>query len=289
MLNANALVSVEELKNYLEINNASIQTSFIILYNSSADASSATFQITSTAIILTVVGGVNAGTSTLTFADADKDTLGELVTAINGLSKGWVANIQGISTANSSDLTIKEATDCLLIANQQTIYGANNSKLETYINSMSSFLEKECDRSFHSATYTDEEYDGNGMTKLWLKQFPVTSITTLIFYDRYSKTTSYAMTEDTDYYVDLNTGRLDCLIGVWTKDVRNIRATYTAGYLTIPENLKLICMQLIEFQMIKKSQVTTQSPAWSTTKTILRDILPSDLAAQIETFKRIIF
>jgi len=288
MLNANALVTVEELKNYLEIAGANIQTPFLSLYNSSADATGATFQVTATTIILIVTGGTNAGTSTLTFADADKNTLGELVIAINGLAKGWVANVQGLSSSDSADLTIKESTDCLLIANQQIIYGSNNSKLERYINGTSSFLERECDRSFHSATYTDEEYDGNGRTKMWLKQFPITSIAALSFYDRYSKTTAYAMTEDTDYYVDLDTGRLDCAFGIWSKDTRNIRVTYTAGYTTIPDDLKVLCMDIIDFQMTKKRMIVAQG-LWKENTIIIKETLPKNLLLQIDQFKRIIF
>ncbi|HAB53331.1 MAG TPA: hypothetical protein DCE80_14365 [Ignavibacteriales bacterium] len=288
MLNANALCSVEELKNHLEIAGVNIQTAFLSLYNSSADATGATFQVTATTLILVVTGGANAGTSTLTFADADKDTLGELVTAINGLGKGWVANSQGLSSADSTDLTIKESTSCLLIADQQVLYGANNARLETYINSTSSFLERECDRSFHSATYTNEEYNGNGRTKFWLKQYPITSITSLTFYDRYNATTLYEMTEDKDYYADLNTGRLDNLIGVWTKDTRNIRVTYVAGYTTIPEDLKVLCMDIIDFQITKKRMIVAQG-LWKENAIVIKETLPKNLQLQIQEFKRIVF
>ena len=288
MLNANSLCSVEELENYLELSGVNLQVPVMTLYNSSSDATAATFQVTATTIILVVTGGTNAGTSTLTFADTNKDTTGELATAINGLSKGWVANLQGISTGNSADLTIKESTSCLLIAEQQTLFGTNNTRLERYINSVSSFLERECDRLFHSAIYTDEEYNGTGGTKLWLKNYPIISITAMSFYNRYNHTTLIDLVEDTHYFAYLDMGRLDCLIGVWTKDTRNIRITYTAGFATIPEDLKVLCMDIIDFQMTKKRMIVAQG-LWKENTIVIKETLPKNLLLQIDSFKRIIF
>jgi len=70
-----------------------------------ADATDATVKVTDSALVLATTGGATAGSDTLTLADADKDTLSELVTAINGLAKPWVATLVGDGGEASSELT----------------------------------------------------------------------------------------------------------------------------------------------------------------------------------------
>jgi len=287
-LQSNALVTVEELKNFLEITDASIQTALLTIYNSSSDASAATAQITAAGITLIVTGGTNAGTSTITFAA--QDTVGKIVTAINALNKGWVANIQGISSENSSSLTIKEATGCLLVGNILTLYGANNYRLEKLINSASDFIERETGRTFKSTVYTNEEYDGNGLPSMWLKQWPVISLSSISYFDQYTQTTQQTLTENTDFYLTLESGRLDTTCGVWSRSVRNIRATYTAGYATIPEDLQSLCSRLVEMRLnlrgktgFSSVRIGQYSEAYSTSN------LPPDIQSEIDKFKRVIF
>jgi hypothetical protein len=63
----------------------------IEIKNTSTDMAYATVSISSTAMTLVVVGGANAGTSTVTFATYDD--LGEIVTAIVALGAGWTAEL----------------------------------------------------------------------------------------------------------------------------------------------------------------------------------------------------
>jgi hypothetical protein len=83
---------------------------------SASDATAATVQVTATTIVLVITGGTSAGTNTLTFADADKDTLTELVAFINALA-GWEAGALPDGSAASTDLSIIAANACLGSAN----------------------------------------------------------------------------------------------------------------------------------------------------------------------------
>lgn len=75
----------------------------ISLVNSNTDMAYATVKVDSTAVSLTVVGGSNAGTSTVDFATYDD--LGEIATAINALGTGWTA---ALSDATFTDYPYTE-------------------------------------------------------------------------------------------------------------------------------------------------------------------------------------
>ncbi len=67
----------------------------INIKNTAGDATSARVDVDVSAaqMTLTVTGGTSAGTDTIDLSNASYDTLSELVTAINALSDGWVAEI----------------------------------------------------------------------------------------------------------------------------------------------------------------------------------------------------
>jgi hypothetical protein len=290
MLNANALITVEELKSFLEVSDADIQAAFLSIYNSSADASAASVRVTDTQIILTVTGGTNAGTSTLTLADADKNTLTELATAITALNKGWIVNLQGASDISSWDLTVIEAMGCLGSANLLTLCGTATLKLERYINDASAFLERATARTFKAANYT-EYLDGEGQRFLWLEQFPVNSLTSLQIVSL-DGTVIQTLTANVDFVLYPNTGKLDSL-GRWGHGIRNIKAVYSGGYTAIPQDLKLLAMNLIQYWMNRKGKDGVDSVTiGSFSETFVNSTygeLPVNISADIQKFKRMIF
>lgn len=144
------------------------------IYCNASGATAATVQVTDTTIILIfIVGGVPT-TNTLTFSDADKNTLAELVTAINALS-GWKAGRIYHSDADSTDLVVCGPLSCLESANQQTLKIEDNYFLNELINRASDFLNRFCYRTLKSTTYMLERYTATG-EKLFLKNYPVTEI-----------------------------------------------------------------------------------------------------------------
>jgi hypothetical protein len=87
---------------------------FMTIYNNPIENQiSATIEITATTMHLIVVGGFNAHDTVLTFADADKDTLGELVTEIEALNKGWVISRIGEASLPSTNLFIIPQTSVM--------------------------------------------------------------------------------------------------------------------------------------------------------------------------------
>ena len=123
-------------------------------------------------------GGTVVGTNTLTFADANKDTIAELIVAINALT-GWKSGVLYPGTAASTDLVVTGALSCLGAANEIILKIEDNYLIEKLINAATDLIERYCNRKFDSRAYTREIYYGSGFDKLILDEFPVTRVTRL--------------------------------------------------------------------------------------------------------------
>ena len=105
-------------------------------------------------------------------------------------------------------------------------------------------------RGIESATFTNEYYNGTNRERLYLRT-PVCTAASDIRVDAngYAGQNSDSfdaatqLTAGTDFFVESleeSESNRSCLIrigGVWTRGVGNVRATYTAGYSTVPAEI----------------------------------------------------
>jgi len=119
----------------------------------------------------------------------------------------------------------------------------DDTLLTNLINRVDKAVRLICSRDFESLSYTDY-YDGNGNTELMLKQFPVTAITSVKRVDK-DKTTVLYTWAVADYDVILDIGLLRLRSGTFTPGIANIEVKYTAGYITIPEDLAQACISFV--------------------------------------------
>lgn len=84
----------------------------ILVVNTSTDAAYATISVSTTGMTLTIVGGANAGTDTLTFAAFP--TLGVLDDAVTALGKNWAGTTSTAYTSTpSTQLLVSMGQDCM--------------------------------------------------------------------------------------------------------------------------------------------------------------------------------
>ena len=116
--------------------------------------------------------------------------------------------------------------------------------LTTLINSATEFVERYCDRRFKQTTYTNEVYDGTGTDEMLLKNYPVTTFTSLQERDNIENINSWTSLDSEDYFVKLNQGIIIYVgaidinwqpydysqKGVFSKYPQHYRTTYIAGY-----------------------------------------------------------
>lgn len=239
-LKSYALVTVDELLTSMQMTTADFKLNYLTIYNSSADASAATIVITSTGITLTVTGGANAHTTTITWAA--QATVGALITAIEALSKGWVISRLCSSSMPSSGF-YSTSQSCLLVANIKTVTGYNQLYLEDLINGASSQIMDYLGQDITSQAYT-EYVNGSGQEKINLQRFPVAEspVPTVDIWDAATWTSSQSLTIHTDFEMDYEAGQI-YKAGAWTQGNKNYRVVYTAGYTssTMPESVKKAC------------------------------------------------
>jgi uncharacterized phiE125 gp8 family phage protein len=92
------------------------------------------------------------------------------------------------------------------------------SLLDAYNDMIEDYLGVPCINS----TYTAEKYDGDGTDTLFLKRYPIVSVTSL--------TLDAAVMAAADYLIYADKGFIRYDNGIFTKDYQNISITYVAGH-----------------------------------------------------------
>jgi hypothetical protein len=131
-------------------------------------------------------------------------------------------------------------------------YTGSDSDMEFLINAVTEFIEGRTQRRFKSTTYTQERYDGSGNEELFLNQYPIITMTLLEKSNVGDNSNSWESIDSTDYWVDEAVGMLVKTTN-FVKGKENYRATYTAGFATIPYDIQFLAMSLIDhFLKLKK-------------------------------------
>lgn len=115
------------------------------------------------------------------------------------------------------------------------------------INQATDMIEAYCgknnDQHFASTTYTDEEYNGSGTSQLVLRNRPVITFTSLSERETTENDNSWNAIDTEFYFVDTTAGVIESLF-TFRRYYNLYKATYTAGYTTIPSDLAEACVSL---------------------------------------------
>jgi len=152
------------------------------------------------------------------------------------------------------------------LANVKTFLGIDNNEkddvLNMLINMASDYIESQCGRTFSSDTYTQEEYDGTGTYEIKLKNYPVITFTKLEVNGNEDNSDNWSDVDSSEYWVDLPSGIITKTSGyedtsdsindedelsdsLFLRGKNRYRATYTAGYSTIPYDIQYACASLV--------------------------------------------
>lgn len=142
--------------------------------------------------------------------------------------------------ANALTTLAKAKAHCGVLPNQTV----SDTKLEMFINAASAEIETYCDRKFVSQTET-EYLHGRNQNMVIPKQWPITAITGL-WVDGERQFGSGTEISNTEYFIEDDDTSI-----LYTRrfphGYRNIKLTYTYGYTSIPSNLELACLWLVEW------------------------------------------
>ena len=113
--------------------------------------------------------------------------------------------------------------------------------LDMYLDGVQQLFETECKRAFDSATYTDHYLDAPGTDRIFPAQYPVTAISS-IYQDSSRGWDATSLIDSADYFIDSDERGIILKSGTFIESPKAIKITYTAGYTTIPNDLKMICI-----------------------------------------------
>jgi len=139
---------------------------------------------------------------------------------------------------------------------------------EDLVDSATKIIESICNRQFKylsggaQATIT-EYFSGEGKNKLFLKYYPVTSITKI--YDDPDREYGADTEIDSDEYAlwaDEGIVEFDGA-GTIGSGVKNIKVTYKGGYTTTPFDLELVCWELVAILYKMRDRIGVASKSFS--------------------------
>jgi len=174
------------------------------------------------------------------------------------------------------------------VARMKIFLGISSDKhdglLTLLINYTSEFIKTYTKRTLKSATYTQEEYDGTGTNTIILKNFPVTTFTTLEVNTAVDNVDDWDEIDSDDFWF-YDDGRVVLVNGNFIEAPQKYRATYVAGYLidfaneadttkhTLPMELEFACQKLVSAIFnTRKSEGYTQQKVGDLSVTLKKEV-----------------
>ena len=236
---------------HLRLDSRDFEVDGMDIWMNDSAATAATIQVTRTGMVLTKTGGTSPGATTLLFATYA--TLATLATAIEAITGGsWLVTKYAPDASTSTSFCFLAATSVLGYANRYPLQIVDDYWLGQLMDYSTDWIQRWCHRVFASATYTSQVYNGDGSATLVLPQYPVTTFTSI--YELVDST--WTAIDSDGYRVDLTNGIVyrvfqwaadpwaEETYGEWTEGRQNLRATYTAGYATIPSELQRLALDI---------------------------------------------
>lgn len=183
------------------------------------------------------------------------------------------------------------AQDLITLAEYKAYVGiksdTQDAQIKTLIPRVSQLTKSYCRRTF--VDYVDdaktEVFAGGDF--LLLSEYPVLAVSSVEYSEDFGKTYS-SLTEYTDYVLDISENNIvPVATTTFTKKINGYRVTYTAGYIELPEDLKLAVMDLLTYYLKNDMAVKSQRDAGSNTvqiEYITKNTLPAHIARVFDLY-----
>lgn len=138
----------------------------------------------------------------------------------------------------------------------------NDAEIDSLIPKVSAFIKNYCRRSFIDYLNDAKTEVFNGGSKFYLKEFPVDKVLSLEYSNDYGQNYQ-ELVEFTDWVLDTTEAAILPInaTGVFAEYINGYIVTYTGGYETVPEDLKLAVMDLITYYRKSDSSIhNTKTP-----------------------------
>lgn len=155
-----------------------------------------------------------------------------------------------------------------------------DATLTALIGSVSAAIEQFCNRVFAAQVYS-ETYNGNGNYRLYLRQGPVTAVSSVIIdtlgVPAAPTATTYGHVFD-DAILYIRPGGCPAQ---FNKGVQNISVSYIAGYASTPADVNQACVEWVAWKFAKRGRIDEKSQTLGTAQTQAYDL--SDMPASVKS------
>jgi len=166
------------------------------------------------------------------------------------------------------------------ITSDNAVPGDPSDIVQVILDSVEKWIKEYCHRDFIQTTYTNELYDGQGYQTLFLKHYPIIEVTELKINDE---------AIDPDDLITYENGTLYYPSG-FPQGHQNISVTYSAGYTTMPEDLKFAVLTAVSYLYNKKDKEGFGLVEYSLghIREKFVDILPPETMEILQRYKKVI-
>lgn len=170
-------------------------------------------------------------------------------------------------------------------AEYKAYVGISSTTQDTIIDSLipkvSTLVKTICRRTFVDYVATAKvEYHEGGANIIVPDEGPVISVTSLEYSTNYGSTYT-ALVLYTDYAVSKSDDTIRCIGDTFPVAINGYKLTYTAGYSTLPDDLKLAVMDLVTYYL-KNDAAVHSSKAPGTNTVQIEYIVTTNLPAHIK-------
>ncbi len=183
--------------------------------------------------------------------------------------------------------------DLITLADVKNFAGINSPNSDAIISDLipkaSAIVRNYCNRNFIDYWSTPKvEYQSGGFPSIFLQESPIRAVANIEYSSDYGQNYS-SLVEYTDYAFNMETDSIDVLfIDCFPKTVNGYRVTYTAGYASVPDDLKQATIDTVMYYMKSDMAVkSTRSPGSSATQVeyIVNATLPSHIRRVLDTYR----
>lgn len=165
----------------------------------------------------------------------------------------------------------------------------SDSQIDFLIPKVSDLVKNYCRRTFvdYVNDSKSETTSGGYGSKLFLKEYPLIQVISVEFSEDYGQTYT-ELVEFTDFAIDTEEGTIYKIDGEWTKYINGYKITYTAGYETLPEDLKLAVLDLVKYYMTNDMAVhSPKAPGTNSVQIeyVTTTALPSHIKRVLDLYK----
>lgn len=126
----------------------------------------------------------------------------------------------------------------------------DDTVLESLISAESARIDAYLSRALASQSY-DIVFGGNGKQSMVFQQYPITAVASVeidgVAVPAYSSSTGYGYT--------FSNWRIQLIGKSWTWGVNNCHVVFTAGYATIPADIRQACLELVALRYRERERI----------------------------------